>query len=115
MAGAKSGVAAQIIQEELRETFTHCYGHALNLAAGDTIKKYKMLVTPHLRYHSCGNILHNVMQFFRRSRQKQLQEQPITLKLITAFFKSLSLAQQNNFSEMCTLLKLKDLRMSKRA
>ena len=43
MAGAKSGVAAQIIQEELRETFTHCYGHALNLAAGDTIKKYKLL------------------------------------------------------------------------
>lgn len=35
-----------------------------------------------------------------------LQEQPIILKLITAFFKSLSPAQQNDFSEICTLLKL---------
>ena len=43
MAGAKSGVATQIIQEEPRATFTHCYGHALNLAAGDTIKKNKLL------------------------------------------------------------------------
>ena len=31
-------LAAQIIQEELHVTFTHCYGHALNLAAGDAIK-----------------------------------------------------------------------------
>ena len=30
-------------QEEPRATFTHCYGHALNLAAGDTIKKNKLL------------------------------------------------------------------------
>lgn len=43
MAGAKSGVATQILQEEPRATFTHCYGHALNLAAGDTIKKNKIL------------------------------------------------------------------------
>ena len=39
MAGARHCVAAQILLEELRATFTHCYGHALNLAAGDTIKK----------------------------------------------------------------------------
>ena len=36
----------------------------------------------------------------------QLQGQPITLKLIMAFFKSFSPAQQNNFPEICTLLKL---------
>ena len=43
MAGARHGVAAQILLEEPRATFTHCYGHALNLAAGDTIKKNKIL------------------------------------------------------------------------
>ena len=39
MAGARNRVAVQI----LGATFTHCYGHALNLAAGDTIKKNKIL------------------------------------------------------------------------
>ena len=43
MAGARHGVATQILHEEPRVTFTHCYGHALNLAAGDTIKKNKAL------------------------------------------------------------------------
>ena len=43
MAGARNGVATQILHEEPRATFTHCYGHALNLAAGDTVKKNKVL------------------------------------------------------------------------
>ena len=43
MAGARQGVAAQILLEEPRATYTHCYGHALNLAAGDTIKKNRIL------------------------------------------------------------------------
>ena len=32
MSGSKSGVASQIIAEEPRALYTHCYGHALNLA-----------------------------------------------------------------------------------
>ena len=43
MAGARNGVATQILHEEPRATFTHCYGHALNLAASDTVKKNKVL------------------------------------------------------------------------
>ena len=43
MAGAKNGVATQILHEEPCATFIHCYGHALNLAAGDTVKKNKVL------------------------------------------------------------------------
>ena len=43
MARARHGVATQILHEEPCATFTHCYGHALNLAAGDTIKKNKVL------------------------------------------------------------------------
>lgn len=43
MAGARKGVASQIRHEEPRATFLHCFGHALNLAAGDTVKKNKTL------------------------------------------------------------------------
>ena len=39
MAGAHKGVATQISSEEPRALFTHCYGHALNLAACDAMKK----------------------------------------------------------------------------
>ena len=39
MAGCRSGVAKIISDEEPRALFTHCYGHALNLACSDTIKK----------------------------------------------------------------------------
>jgi len=38
MAGIRSGVAKQLLDEEPRAVYTHCYGHALNLACGDTIK-----------------------------------------------------------------------------
>ena len=43
MSGAKSGVAKQISAKEPRAVYTHCYGHALNLAVGDTIKQIKLL------------------------------------------------------------------------
>ena len=39
MAGVKAGVAAKIEQMEPRAVFTHCYGHALNLAVSDTVKR----------------------------------------------------------------------------
>ena len=43
MAGAKTGVSTQIKSEEPRAIFTHCYGHSLQLAVGDTIKGIKNL------------------------------------------------------------------------
>ena len=43
MSGAKSGVAKTFLDEEPRALYTHCYGHALNLACGDTIKQCKIL------------------------------------------------------------------------
>ena len=43
MCGSRNGVATQIASEEPRAVFIHCYGHALNLAAGDTVKKNKLL------------------------------------------------------------------------
>ena len=41
MSGIKNGVAAQISSEEKRAIYTHCYGHSLNLAVSDCIKKCK--------------------------------------------------------------------------
>ena len=43
MAGAKTGVAVQISELEPRAVFTHCYGHALNLAVSDTIKQSTLM------------------------------------------------------------------------
>ncbi len=43
MAGSKSGVAKRILDIEPRAYFTHCYGHALNLTACDTLKRSKIM------------------------------------------------------------------------
>ncbi len=40
MAGARNGVKTQILMQEPRALFTHCYGHALSLAVADSIKRY---------------------------------------------------------------------------
>ena len=43
MAGIRNGVAAQMCAVEPCALYSHCYGHALNLATSDTIKKNKIL------------------------------------------------------------------------
>ncbi len=43
MSGSRSGVAKQLRDAEPRALFTHCHGHALNLAAGDAIKQSKVM------------------------------------------------------------------------
>ena len=42
MAGCRTGVASQILSMEPRALYTHCYGHSLNLAMCDTMKKCKL-------------------------------------------------------------------------
>ena len=39
MSGARKGVASQLLSQESRAIYTHCYGHALNLAVANTIKQ----------------------------------------------------------------------------
>ena len=41
--GSRSGVKTQIINENSKVFFVHCYNHALNLAVSDTIKNIKLL------------------------------------------------------------------------
>ena len=43
MSGTRSGVAKRIADLESRAVYTHCYGHALNLAASDTLKQCKLM------------------------------------------------------------------------
>ena len=43
MRSSKCGVAKRICDLEPRAVYTHCYGHALNLAAGDTLKQSKLM------------------------------------------------------------------------
>ena len=43
MCGAKNGVSTQLLAEEPRATFIHCYRHALNLATGNVVKNVKCL------------------------------------------------------------------------
>ena len=42
MVGGIKGVASQLAAKEKRAVLTHCYGHALNLAVGDSMKQYKV-------------------------------------------------------------------------
>ena len=43
MAGVRNGMAVQLLKDEPRAVLTHCYGHALNLAASDMVKCNKIL------------------------------------------------------------------------
>ena len=38
MAGCKTGVSTTTLRKEHRALYTHCYGHALNLAVQDAVK-----------------------------------------------------------------------------
>ena len=44
MAGCRGGVATQLLKEESRALYTHCYGHSLNLASFDAIKKVALMI-----------------------------------------------------------------------
>ena len=54
MAGARYGVSVKIQKLEPRAVFTHCYGHALNLAVSDTITNL-----PRMKDCMSGHLLRN--------------------------------------------------------
>ena len=57
MTGVKKGVASQISSKEPRAIFTHCYGHALNLAVGDTVKQSKLMRDAFNTTHEISKLL----------------------------------------------------------
>ena len=60
MSGIRSGVATHILQEEPRALYTHCYGHSLNLACSDTIKKCTLM-------RNALNIVHEITNLVNKS------------------------------------------------
>ena len=43
MCGIKNGVSNKILSDNPKAFFTHCFGHALNLAVGDMVKNVRFL------------------------------------------------------------------------
>ena len=57
MAGAKGGVATLIKGEEKRALYTHCYGHATNLAYSDSIRQVKAVRDAHDTVHEISKLI----------------------------------------------------------
>ena len=81
MSGVRNGVAKQLTDEETQAIFTHCYGHALNLVVGDTVKKCKLMTSCHDAVFEITMLIKkspNEMQYFKSSN--------MTLQLIHQAF-----------------------------
>jgi len=57
MSVIKNGVAKCISDKEPRAVFTHCYGHALNLAVGDTVKNSKIMKSSLETVHEISKLI----------------------------------------------------------
>ena len=56
----QTGVATRINALESRALYTHCYGHALNLAVQDTLKSNKVM-------EQCLEIVHEITKLIKKS------------------------------------------------
>ena len=71
MTGVKSGVAIKILADEPRALFTHCYGHALNLATQDTQDKGIKVMEDTL------NTVHEITKLIKKSPKHQTISQKL--------------------------------------
>ena len=62
MAGEKTGVATQIKNINEKCLYTHCYGHALNLAVADAIKSVKCISDSLETVREIGKLVKNSPQ-----------------------------------------------------
>ena len=63
MSGYRSGVATMMQKEEPRAIFTHCYGHSLNLACMDTIKRCSLL-------RNCLDVVQEMTNLIKKSPRR---------------------------------------------
>ena len=82
MTRVRNGVAKQLTVEEPRAIFTHCYGHALNLAVGDTVKKCQLM-------RSCLDAMFEITKLIKKSPKRD------------AIFQKLFAADTPNFCVLC--------------
>lgn len=64
MSGSRSGVAKRILDLEPKDFFVHCYGHALNLSACDTLKQCKVL-------HDALETTHKITKLIKYSPRRE--------------------------------------------
>jgi len=57
--GANVGVATRIKEEEPHALYTHCYGHATNLACSDSISKVRVVKDAHDTVHEITKLVRN--------------------------------------------------------
>ena len=73
MAGAKAGVATQIKAINGKCLYTHCYGHALNLAVGDSIKSVVCL-------KGVFEVVHRIYKLIKKSPKRNTKLDQKTIK-----------------------------------
>ena len=66
MAGAKTGAATQIKAIYGKCLYTHCYGHALNLAVGDSIKSAACL-------KEVFEVVHEIFKLIKKSPKRNMK------------------------------------------
>lgn len=75
----QSGVVKKMCDTELRAVYTHCYGHALNLACSDTIRQCKLVrdaldttheITKLVKKYPCRNAT------FKRLKEEMASDSP---------------------------------------
>ena len=74
MSGHKSGIAKSITDIESRALYTHCYGHSLNLAVGNTIKNIKILT-------DVMDIIHEMSALIKFSPKRDVKFEAIKKEL----------------------------------
>ena len=73
MSGSKSGVATRFKQENNKCLFTHCYGHALNLAVDDAIRQVPTL-------NETFGVAYEICKLVKKSLQRNTKSNAIREK-----------------------------------
>lgn len=98
MSGSRSGVAKRILDLEHKAFFVHCYGHALNLSACDTLKQCKVMCDALETTHEITKLIKYSPQreaIFQKLKESLPSESPST----SAGIRVLSLDSQGSFFE----------------
>ena len=68
MSGCRSGVAKRIMDDEPKAVYTHCYGHSLDLAISDTVKRCDCI-------NNALSITHEITKLIKKSPQREARFQ----------------------------------------
>ena len=76
MSGIRSGVAKRVQEDVPQALFTHCYSNSLNLAAGDCIKKSKIMKSA---LTNAWSAFVEVLDFFSLNMRRQVWQYTVSL------------------------------------